>query len=104
VILSIGLPVDLPVGGGPPGAPGAKKEFRLSTNDDSMSIAVSVTVSKKGLRKVAVNQLKEGMVLAHEVKNEAGAVLLQAGRLTETNIARAMRHLSPHTQLEVTDT
>lgn len=101
VVMALGLPSDVTdTSTFEDGKP--RRDVWLATADGAIRIGLSVCVRRKGLRRVRVAQLREGMVLAREFRNAAGALLLPAGRLTLANIERASRHLASDTLLEVT--
>lgn len=100
VALTMGLPVDI-------GRDTAKrknlgsKSFVLHDAAKTMEIGIVIDVLSSPLQTVKVCDLREGMVLANDVLNASGGMLVPAGRLTQLRIARVVRALPPKTELEV---
>lgn len=66
-------------------------------------IGIIGELHKRTNQRVPVNGLQEGMVLSHDLRNEAGALLMPTGtRLTSTTITRMMSMLGPRYVVDVT--
>ncbi len=106
VSLTCGLPVDLPREALAAAAaqPSAHTQFVISPRDGSVRITFELEVLAKALRRVNVQQLTEGMVLARDLHTEAGALLVPAGtRLTSSQIERMARILSSRVTFDVAE-
>ncbi len=100
IALTMGLPFDIGQAG-PPRVTLAARSFVIHDPDKTIEIGVLVEVLSSPLKTVKVSDLKEGMVLAHDVLNASGGMLVPAGRLTQLRIARVFRALPPKAELEV---
>jgi DNA-binding response OmpR family regulator len=100
VVLTTGLPVS----DAKPAAPGDQACWTLKLNGDLGAIAIAVVVEIKTLenQRVQASKLTEGMVIAHDIRNEAGILLVPAGsRLTSTSAIKLAMMLGPSFFLEV---
>jgi hypothetical protein len=80
------------------------RHFCVSNDDDSVVVEVWAGARRRENRVVKVADLVEGMILAADVRNPAGVLLLPAGaRLTETTAERARALLNPAFVVEVAD-
>jgi CheY-like chemotaxis protein len=76
--------------------------WTLELDGSSASIAVLGEIITKANQRVAAANLCEGMVIAYDVRNDAGVLLVPAGsRLTSTTAARLAKILGPRMFLEV---
>jgi CheY-like chemotaxis protein len=99
--LTVGLPMDLSER---PAAPegGAAASWVMRIGDKDIRLLVDVTVVQQKNNRVPVAQLKEGMVLRQDLKNEFGALLIPAGtRLTATTAARISKLMGDRYVVEV---
>jgi len=75
--------------------------WRLTIEGGSGCLAVVAEIRSLGNQRVQASKLAEGMVIAHDVRNESGILLVPAGaRLTATSAARLAKMLGS-TFLEV---
>lgn len=76
--------------------------WTLTLDGDGCRLAVVGEVRKRSNERVASAKLAEGMVLAHDVRTEAGILLAPAGtRLTSTTAAKLAKVLGPRAHIEV---
>jgi CheY-like chemotaxis protein len=76
--------------------------WTLEIEGTSAVIAVVGQIRSKANQRVAVEKLCEGMVIAHDVRTEAGILLVPGGsRLTSTTAAKLAKILAPRSFLEV---
>lgn len=102
VTLTCGLPVDIKPGRLAALNSTARRKFFVSAKDQAMRIGFDIEVAAKSLARVTVAALKEGMVLARDLKNDAGGLLVPAGtRLTSSQIDRMQRILSDEVAIDV---
>jgi len=79
----------------------AKRVLTFRNGDDQ--VYVVVTVRSQARIKLRATQLREGMVVASDVTNEAGVLLVRAGtRLTETAASKVAK-LIPNKEIELAD-
>jgi hypothetical protein len=98
VSLTTGIPITEPVT--PPSA--AHACWTLALDGVGCRLAVIGEVRKRSNERVASSKLAEGMVLAHDVRTEAGILLAPAGtRLTVTTAAKLAKVLGPRAHIEV---
>jgi AmiR/NasT family two-component response regulator len=82
---------------------GAEAKRVLAFRSDKAVVYVAVTLKHQGRVRVLGARLKEGMVVASDVKSEAGVLLVRAGtRLTETT-AEKLARLFPKGEIELAD-
>lgn len=82
---------------------GAEAKRILAFRSDKAVVYVAVTLKHQGRVRVLGARLKEGMVVAADVKSEAGVLLVRAGtRLTETT-AEKLARLFPKGEIELAD-
>jgi DNA-binding response OmpR family regulator len=92
----------LPVSGGNERFPGNSSCWSLSLSGDAGCLALAVEVKERENQRVPASQLTEGMVLAHDLRNDGGILLVPAGaRLTGTSAAKLARLLGDSIYLEV---
>jgi CheY-like chemotaxis protein len=98
VVLTTGLPVsDASVA-----IPAGCASWSLNLDDGLVSIAVVVEIKRLQNQRVPASKLTEGMVLAHDIRNEAGILLVPAGsRLTATSALKLAKMLGASFFLEV---
>lgn len=101
VPLTMGLPLDLDAAPASARRSLAVRSFVLQDDAKTIAIGVLVEVLASPLRIVRVAELKEGMVLAHDVLNANGGMLVPAGRLTPLRISRVLRALPAKAEVEV---
>lgn len=76
--------------------------WTLTLDADDCSLAVVGEIRRRTNQRVAASELAEGMIPAHDVRNEGGILLVPAGsRLTATSAARLSKLLGPRFFLEV---
>jgi len=98
VTLTTGLPRNGEVGVRPTGS----AAFSLNLGNGGPNIALVADIHALENRRVAASELTEGMIVAHDVKNAAGMLLVPAGsRLTLTSAARLAKALGSRFFLEV---
>lgn len=98
VSLTTGIPITEPVT--PPSASHAC--WTLVLDGGGCRLAVVGEVRKRSNERVASSKLAEGMILAHDVRTEAGILLAPAGtRLTVTTAAKLAKVLGPRAHIEV---
>ena len=97
VILTTGLPLNEQT----PPFPSNHPCWTLAL-DGGGCIVVVGEIRKRENQRVLASNLTEGMVLAHDVRNEGGILLVPAGsRLTGTSAAKLAKMLGPKFYLEV---
>ncbi|MGD0678361.1 MAG: hypothetical protein ABSC94_23370 [Polyangiaceae bacterium] len=90
----------LPTNGDPqhPWGPvtGIAREFLLEITGTPLEISIRIRIESREVESVMPKDLRPGMVIARNVCNDDGAVLLPAGvRITESSTARLTKLLSP---------
>jgi hypothetical protein len=104
VELTAGLPTDLDVTSFRAHDALARQGFVLSARDLPGHLACQIDVRSRALSRVEIGDLREGMVLAGDLLNESGAVLVPAGtRLTWAQIERVRRILPRRVAVEVAE-
>jgi hypothetical protein len=104
VRLTSGLPTDVAVGSLSTRKPTAQRRFVIGPEDGSIRVTFDLEVLPRALRRVNVGQLVEGMVLARDLHNEGGALLVPAGtRLTSSQIERMNKSVSPRVTFDVAE-
>lgn len=79
----------------------ACEAWTLSLNEE-IHVCVLVDIHRLTNQRLAAVELAEGMILAHDVRNDAGVLLIAAGaRLTSTSATQLARVLGPRFYLEV---
>ncbi len=79
-----------------------QKHFVLYNEEHQVQIFVEVELRSKGLQKITVKDLKEGMVLSKDLLNSNGMLLVRSGtRLTSSNVERLTRLVDDHVMVEV---
>jgi CheY-like chemotaxis protein len=101
--LTTGIPLTLPlVDCNAKVTSGLAREFLLAMPGSGVRIGARLVVVPRPLDRVTANKLREGMVLARDVRTEAGALLVASGtRLTEATVTRLARILPPTTLVQV---
>lgn len=85
VTLTTGLPIDDSVAR----FPGNHNCWSLSLEGGAGTLAVVGEIRSRANERISAAKLAEGMVVAHDVRNEGGVLLVPAGaRLTSTSAAR----------------
>jgi CheY-like chemotaxis protein len=86
VQITCGLPVDSTDGA----APGEMARAWTATLDGcSAKIGIVAEVNRRANQRVPIAQVREGMVTAHDLRNDTGALILPAGtRLTTSSVER----------------
>ena len=76
--------------------------WTLTLEGNDCCVAVVGEIRERANQRVAASQLAEGMILAHDVRNEGGILLVPAGsRLTNTSAVKLAKLLGPRFFLEV---
>jgi len=103
VIMTTGLPVNQPPSRPQAGGGGGVDLRRwLATSKDGVRIGITREIRRRINERVPAARLVEGMVVAHDLKNDSGALLVPAGtRLTSTTAERVARLLGDRTLVEV---
>jgi CheY-like chemotaxis protein len=74
--------------------------LKLDTEDGCLALVAEIR--ERANQRVAASELSEGMILAHDVRNEGGILLAPAGsRLTSTTANKLAEMLGPRFFLEV---
>ncbi|MBX2802668.1 MAG: hypothetical protein KTR31_33620 [Myxococcales bacterium] len=93
---SLGLPKMVP----PPSLPDDSQVFELHHEDLHLWVWASGGAAKPS--RVAASLLKEGMVLAREIRTQSGTLLVTAGSVvTERTVARLVRVVGPTALVDV---
>jgi len=104
VTLTCGIPTDLSTGAFAVNRPTARQQFIVGPRDGSLHVTFEVDIVAKALRRVNVAQLTEGMVLAHDLHSETGALLVPGGtRLTSSQIERMTRVVNARVTFDVAE-
>jgi CheY-like chemotaxis protein len=92
----------LPVSGSKDAFPGNSSCWCLSLGSDLVCLALAVQIVERANQRVPASKLTEGMVLAHDLRNDGGILLVPAGsRLSGTSAARLAKMLGDSVYLEV---
>jgi hypothetical protein len=76
--------------------------WTLKLDTDDGCLALVGEIRERANQRVAASKLSEGMILAHDVRNESGILLAPAGsRLTATTANKLAQMLGPRFFLEV---
>ena len=79
-----------------------QKHFELFDAGHTMRIFIEIELRSKGLQKLLVGELREGMVLSRDLLNTNGMLLVRSGtRLTLSNVERLCRLVPDTTTVEV---
>ena len=98
ITLTTGLPCDDSVSR----FPGKHLCWTLKLEGGDGCLAVVGEIRSRSNERISAAQLTEGMVLAHDIRNEGGVLLVPAGsRLTATSATRLATMLGPRYFLEV---
>ena len=98
---SVALTTGLPVDDNAARFPGKHICWSLTLQDGGC-FAVVGEILARGNERISAAKLAEGMVIAHDVRNESGILLVPAGaRLTSTSALRLAAMLGPRFFLEV---
>jgi CheY-like chemotaxis protein len=98
ITLTTGLPTDDSV----TRFPGKHLCWSLKLEGGDGCLAVAGEIRSRSNERISAAQLTEGMVLAHDFRNEGGVLLVPAGsRLTATSATRLAAMLGPRYFLEV---
>ncbi len=82
--------------------PSEQPSWTLTLEGSNTCLAVVGEIRKRENQRLAASLLAEGMVVAHDVRNEGGILLVPAGsRLTGTTAAKLAKMLGPRFFLEV---
>jgi CheY-like chemotaxis protein len=99
---SITLTTGLPADDSASRFPGKHLCFGLKLEGGEGCLAVVGEIRSRSNERISAAQLTEGMVLAHDIRNEGGVLLVPAGsRLTSTSATRLAAMLGPRYFLEV---
>jgi CheY-like chemotaxis protein len=78
------------------------QSFAIPFDGGKANLAVVAEIRKRANHRVPASDLREGMVLAHDLRTECGALLVTAGsRLTSTTAERLAQVLGPSFFVEV---
>lgn len=78
------------------------QRFTLSGDAGKVCLAVAAEIRRTERQRVPASKLREGMVLAHDLRTETGALLVAAGsRLTRTTATRIAQMLGERFLVEV---
>lgn len=79
-----------------------QKHFELFDAEETLRIFIEIELRSKGLQKILVSELREGMVLSRDLLNPNGMLLVRSGtRLTSSNVERLCRLVPDTTSVEV---
>jgi len=99
---NIVLTTGLPISGGKESFPGNSNCWSLALADELGCLALAVQIVERENQRVPASKLTEGMVLAHDLRNDGGILLVPAGsRLSGTSAARLAKMLGDSIYLEV---
>ena len=99
---NIVLTTGLPVSGGNEQFPGDCTCWSLSLGGDAGCLVFTAEIKERENQRVPASKLTEGMVLAHDLRNDGGILLVPAGsRLSGTSAARLAKMLGDSIYLEV---
>ncbi|HEY3255552.1 MAG TPA: hypothetical protein VGJ91_16450 [Polyangiaceae bacterium] len=99
---SITLTTGIPSNDSPNRAPGKHLCWSLKLEGSEACLAVVGEIRSRSNERISAAQLAEGMVLAHDIRNAGGVLLVPAGsRLTATSATRLAAMLGPRYILEV---
>ncbi|HYQ42253.1 MAG TPA: hypothetical protein VER11_09795 [Polyangiaceae bacterium] len=98
IVLTTGLPVT----GGKEAFPGDCTCWSLSLGADVGHLVFAAEIKERENQRVPASKLTEGMVLAHDLRNDGGILLVPAGsRLSGTSAAKLAKMLGDSIYLEV---
>lgn len=87
--VTLGLPTDTNLKGAWGKPTGTAQEFTLGLAEGSVELSIRIVVESRELRSLCAKQLRPGMVVARNICNHEGALLLPAAtHLTESSVAR----------------
>lgn len=99
---NIVLTTGLPVSGGNERFPGGCTCWSLSLGREVGCLGVAAEIRERENQRVPASKLTEGMVLAHDLRNDGGILLVPAGsRLSGTSAAKLAKLLGDSIYLEV---
>lgn len=99
---NVTLTTGLPSTNHSPSFSGDRVCWTLSSDGGDVCIAVVGEIRKLANQRVPASELSEGMVLAHDIRNASGILLVPAGsRLTGTSAAKLSAMLGPRFLIEV---
>jgi CheY-like chemotaxis protein len=99
---NIVLTTGLPISGGKESFPGKSTCWSLALPGDLGCVALAVEIIERENQRVPASKLTEGMVLAHDLRNDGGILLVPAGsRLSGTSAAKLAKMLGDSIYLEV---
>lgn len=99
---NIALTTGIPGTDNPAPPPEQHACWTLALDADGSCLAVVGEIRQRTNQRVPASQLSEGMIIAHDVRNEGGILLVPAGaRLTGTTAAKLSKMLGPRFFLEV---
>ena len=102
VFMTTGLPEDIQPGEFSSKKSVEQKHFELFDADQTVRIFIEIELRSKGLQKLLVGELREGMVLSRDLLNTNGMLLVRSGtRLTSSNVERLCRLVPDTTSVEV---
>lgn len=79
-----------------------KRSFMVEDAEHGVKLRADVLIRRRGNQMVTVGELREGMVLAREVRNGGGVLMLAAGlRLTQSAIKSVLTALGPDYRVQV---
>jgi len=101
-IENIVLTTGLPVSGGNERFPGDCTCWSLSLGAEAGHLVFAAEIKERENQRVPASKLTEGMVLAHDLRNDGGILLVPAGsRLSGTSAAKLAKMLGDSIYLEV---
>jgi hypothetical protein len=87
--VTLGLPTDTDPNGGWDKPAGTAHEFTLGLAEGAVELSIRILVESRELRSLCAKQLRPGMVVARNLCNHEGALVLPAAtHLTESSVAR----------------
>lgn len=99
---NIVLTTGLPISGAKDAFPGKASCWSLSLGGELGCLGLAVEIVERENQRVPASKLTEGMVLAHDLRNDGGILLVPAGsRLSGTSAARLAKLLGDSIYLEV---
>jgi hypothetical protein len=87
--VTLGLPTDTDPNGGWDEPAGTAHEFTWGLAEGAVELSIRILVESRELRSLCAKQLRPGMVVARNLCNHQGALVLPAAtHLTESSVAR----------------
>ena len=96
ILVTLGLPTSGAPDRGWGTATGTAQEFVLGVSGVAFELSIRIVMESRELRTLAPRDLRHGMVVARNICNGEGGVILRAGtRLSEASVSRLSTILRP---------